>query len=178
MIRQTTLRAALAVLALTFPAAAHEDGGMQVKEAYATATPQSGAVFMRVENHTPGDDRLIAVASDVAKKVEMHTSKAGDDGVMKMLPIEGGVAVAKGKSHDFARGGDHVMLMGLNRKLQPGDTLPLTLTFETFGPVTVEVTVVKPGEGAPAADHSGHGMAPAGATDAAKPAGHDGHATN
>lgn len=150
-------------LALTtaFPALAHTTGGMQVKEAYATATPMAGAVYFTIENHAPGDDRLISASTEVAGKAELHTSKADANGVMKMTPIEGGVTVPQGESHAFAPSGDHLMLMDLTRKLRPGDTFPVTVTFETFGPVTFDVTVVKPGEGAPAMDHSaghsGHG---------------------
>lgn len=147
------LCAATLALFSAIPAIAHTTGGMQVKDAYATATPSAGAVYFRVENHTPGDDRVIAVSADVAGKVEMHTSKADSAGVMKMAPIEGGVSVPLGSKHSFAPGGDHVMLMDLTRKLSPGDSFPLTVTFETFGPVTVEVHVVKPGEGAPAHEH-------------------------
>ena len=148
-----------ATLALTaaFPALAHTTGGMQVKNAYAKATPKAGAVYFTIENHSPGEDRLVSATSDVAGKVELHTSKADANGVMRMAPIEGGITVPMGQSHDLAPGGDHVMLMDLKQKLKPGDSFPLTVTFETFGPVTVEVTVVKPGEGAAetgAMDHS------------------------
>lgn len=155
-----TLRTAALAALIAIPATAHETGGMQIKDAYATATPKAGAIFLRIENHSPGDDRLVSVTSDVAEMVQLHTSKAGADGVMQMLPIEGGVAVPKGATHDLTRGGDHVMLMGLTRKLAPGDKIDVTFTFETFGPVAVQVPVVKPGEGAPAMeqmDHSMHG---------------------
>lgn len=159
--------AALVVLALTLPAAAHTTGGMQIKDAYATATPTAGAVFLRIENHSPGDDILIGATSDVAEMVQLHTNTADANGVMKMTPIEGGIVVPKGEKHELKRGGDHVMLMGLKKKLTPGDKITVTFTFQTFGPVTVEVPVVKPGEGAPmdgmdmgTMDHSAHGAAP------------------
>ncbi|MFT4150700.1 MAG: copper chaperone PCu(A)C [Paracoccaceae bacterium] len=153
-----TLRAAcVAAIALALPAAAHTTGGMQIKDAYATVTPQSGAIFLRIENHSPGDDRLVSVSTDAAEMAELHTNEADANGVMQMTPIEGGILVPKGEKHELARGGDHVMLMGLKQKLRPGDRFTVTFTFETFGPVTVEVPVVKPGEGAPPEDHSAHG---------------------
>lgn len=147
-----------ATLALTaaFPALAHTTGGMQVKGAYATATPQAGAVYFTIENHSPGDDRVVSATTEVAGKAELHTSKADANGVMRMAPIDGGITVPQGEKHELAPGADHLMLMDLKQKLRPGDTFPLTVTFETFGPVTVEVTVVKPGESAPAEDHSAH----------------------
>ena len=44
-------------------------------------------------------------------------------------------------SHALARGGDHVMLLGLTRQLNDGDTVALTLTFEKAGEVKVDVPV-------------------------------------
>lgn len=41
------------------------------------------------------------------------------------------------------------MLMGLNRRLAPGDHFPLTLTFDHAAPATVEVTVGAVGGMAP-----------------------------
>jgi hypothetical protein len=35
----------------------------------------------------------------------------------------------------------HLMLMGLQHKLSEGTTFPMTLSFETTGEVTVEVSV-------------------------------------
>ena len=94
----------------------------------------------------------------MAQKVELHTHVESADGVMQMIQIEGGIALPAGEMHELARGGDHVMLLGLTQVLKDGDTFPLTLTFEQAGEVTVEAVVDnarKPGEGM--MDHSGHG---------------------
>ena len=65
----------------------------------------------------------------------------------------------------LARGGDHVMLMGLTGPLKDGDSFPLTLTFEHAGNVTVDVVVdsardatMPAGQGAGQGGHAGHGM--------------------
>jgi len=63
------------------------------------------------------------------------------DGVMKMMHVEEGFAVAAGETHMLQRGGDHVMLMGLNQELKQGDTITLTLSFEKAGDMVVEVPV-------------------------------------
>ena len=39
------------------------------------------------------------------------------------------------------RGGDHVMLMGLNDGLDAGETVKITLTFEKAGEIVVDVPV-------------------------------------
>ncbi len=41
----------------------------------------------------------------------------------------------------LARGGDHVMFMGLNEVLTHGDTINVTLVFEKAGEVAVEIPV-------------------------------------
>ena len=154
---RSILAAAAATLCLTLPAAAHD--GVHITDAYARASAASGAVFLVIENHQTDDDRLIAAASDVAERVELHTHKQDANGVMQMLEVTEGFVVPGNGSHALARGGDHVMLMGLKAPLNTGDVVSLTLTFERAGVVVVEVPVDndrKPG----LAGHMGHDMPP------------------
>lgn len=133
--------AALGLAFLTAPALA--DGGMTISDPYARAMgamAKSGAVFFVIENHTDTDDRLTGATSDASEKAELHTHKMDANGMMQMLEIEGGIEIPAGGSHALARGGDHVMLMGLTRVLDKGDSVTLTLTFEHAG----EVVVVAP----------------------------------
>lgn len=143
-----------ACLSLTAPALAEEHpAGIHIHDVYARVNGgigKTGAVFMMIHNNTATDDRLVEVRSDVAKLVELHTHLEGEDGVMKMERIEGGIALAAGEMHELARGGDHVMLMGLTRELADGESFALTFVFEQAGEVVVEATVDnarKPGEG-------------------------------
>ncbi len=140
---RTLLAAAAAVVALSFPLAAEDlPEGIQIQDPYARAMGgmgKSGAVFFVIQNNTGSDDRLIDARADVAKKVELHTHKDDGQGIMQMLHVPEGFAIASGESHALARGGDHVMLMGLTRDLAPGEVFPLTLVFEQAGEVIVEV---------------------------------------
>ena len=158
------LRAAAAAALLAFPAFAQSHDGIHVTDAYARVSgpsAQSGAVFMVLENHSAEEDRLISATSDVAARVELHTHKQDANGVMQMLEVAEGFAIPGGASHALARGGDHVMLMGLTRSLNHGDSFPLTLTFARGEVITIDVTVDlerKPepmGHGA--MDHGAHG---------------------
>ncbi len=118
-------------------------GEVMVMDAYArvaSKVAKSGAAFMMIHNHSHQDDRLIAVSSDVAKRVELHTHLE-EDGVMKMTKLEDGMPVPAGGMHALKRGGDHVMFMGLTRSLEHGDKFELTLTFEHAGDVTLTVPV-------------------------------------
>lgn len=106
-----------------------------------TPTSPTAAAFFVMMNHSEQDDRLVSVASEVTEKVELHRHSEDANGVMRMGQIEGGVALAAGESHAFARGGDHVMFMGLNRPLEQGSAVTVTLTFEKAGDVVIEVPV-------------------------------------
>ena len=87
------------------------------------------------------EDRLIAVASDAAERVELHTHIEDGDGIMRMRPVEGGIAIPADGTHALQRGGDHVMFMGLRESLEPGGSVTVTLTFETTGDIVVEIPV-------------------------------------
>jgi|LauGreDrversion4_2_1035121.scaffolds.fasta_scaffold156859_2 hypothetical protein len=160
---RTVFAATAAALCLALPAMAQEHPeGLHIHDVYARSGGMmggSGAVFFMMHNNTETDDRLVAASAPVAEKAELHTHIEDENGVMQMREIEGGIAMAAGDMHEMARGGDHVMLLGLTTALKDGDTFPLTLTFEQAGDVTVDVVVDnerKPGEGQ--MDHDGHDM--------------------
>lgn len=115
-----------------------------VVDAYARAASpvaKSGAAFMQIMNDGAEDDRLIGVASDAAAKVELHTHRDMGNGVMQMTEVQEGLEVPAGGMHALARGGDHVMLMGLTGPLEQGATISVTLTFEKAGDMVIEVPV-------------------------------------
>lgn len=155
----------VAAMAMGFGAAAWAEG-IVVEDAYArasTPTAKSGAAFMVLMNTGDQDDRLVAAKSDVAARVELHTHREIADGVMKMMEVEEGFAIPAGGTHMLARGGDHVMFMGLNEPFADGDTVAVTLVFEHAGEVAVEIPVDlnrKPehGGGHGAGHGAGHGQ--------------------
>ena len=151
MTRFQTLLAATAAL-FTLPAFAHE--GVHINDPYAItrgAIGSTGAVFFTVENHASVEDRLLAVTTDVAEKVEMHTHSQTADGVMTMPAVPEGFPIAAGGELVLQRGGNHIMLMGLTRPLTVGERLPATLIFEQAGRVEIEF-MVDPADGS--VDHS------------------------
>ena len=131
-------------------------GGIMVKDAYArSALPNAptGAAFMMLMNTTDTDIKLIGVRSDAAKRVELHTHIDKGEGVMQMTQIEGGIAILAGESHMMKRGGDHVMLMGLNDPLVNGETISVTFEFENAEDLTVEIPVDSARKPAKIMDH-------------------------
>jgi copper(I)-binding protein len=130
-------------LALTLAATPLFAADITVEDAYARASrpgAPTGAMFMTIRNAGDTTDTLIGVGSPVAQIVELHTHIEAD-GVMRMRPVEGGLEIPAGREHQLARGGDHVMLMGLTQSLVNGETVPLTLIFEKAGEIPLEVTV-------------------------------------
>ena len=147
-------------------------GDLGATDAYARvsgASAKSGAVFLVLTNAGGTDDTLIAATTPVAERAELHTHLQDGNGVMRMVEVEDGFPVPAGGSHPLARGGDHVMLMGLTGPLADGDSFPLTLTFEKAGDVTIDVVVDSArggampagqgaGQGPGQGGHAGHGM--------------------
>jgi copper(I)-binding protein len=78
-----------------------------------------------------------------------------DNGVMKMRPLEKGLAIEPGKTVKLAPGGYHLMLMDLKSPLKKGDKLPLTLEFEKAGKVQVSFDVQGVGAQGPAGGGKG-----------------------
>ncbi|WP_288939156.1 copper chaperone PCu(A)C [uncultured Roseovarius sp.] len=138
---KSTILAAVAASAFALPAFAAD---IMVQDPYARSSAMmatSGAAFMQIMNHGESDDRLIGAASPVAEMVQLHTHKEDENGVMRMLHVEEGFPVAAGETLMLARGGNHVMFMGITEPFEQGDMIPLTLTFEKAGDITVEVPV-------------------------------------
>ena len=141
MKRFQMLVAAAAVL-ITLPAFAHD--GVHITDPYARVNGgigATGAIFLQIENHADVDEVLLDAKSDAAEKVELHTHKAGADGVMQMLHVTEGFPITALQGHALARGGDHIMLMGLKTALKDGDMIHVTLIFQHAGEVQIDVPV-------------------------------------
>lgn len=158
-----TLVFAAGLALASLPALAMDDaktGAIMVMDPYARVSSpvaKSGAAFMQIMNHGAEDDRLVSATSPAAARVELHTHIDDGNGVMLMREIEGGMAIPAGQTHSLARGGDHVMFMGLTESWTQGDVVPVTLVFEKAGEVMLEIPVDlerKPAHGG----HQGHTM--------------------
>ena len=124
---------ALTMAALLFVAwAAWAAGGISITGGFAGPTIAEGrptAVYMTITNDGEEDDVLQAVRSPKAERVEVHQTKMGDDGIMRMRPVEDGLPIPAGDDVALAPGGYHVMVIGLSESLAEGDKLSLTLEF-------------------------------------------------
>ncbi len=92
----------------------------------AVAGQNATGAFMEIT--ASADSTLIGVASPVAKSVEIHEMTM-DGGVMKMRAVKS-VPLPAGKPVEFKPGGYHVMLIGLLKPLNGGDSVPIELTLQ------------------------------------------------
>lgn len=137
-----TLAALAAVFAFAQTALAEDHpNAIHIHDAFALSNMKNGAVFFMIHNQTDKDVVITGAQSDLAELAELHTHQDAGDGVVKMMKIEGGVPLAAGEVHEFVRGGDHVMLMGLKSDLAEGDVVTITLTFDGADPVTFDAVV-------------------------------------
>lgn len=136
---------------------ADPDAGLQVRSAWARATPpgvQVGAVYLTIHN-AGAADRLVKVTTEASEKAELHQTLM-EDGQMQMRPIEI-LEVPQGGEAVFQPGGMHLMLIGLKQPLREGAAVPLTLTFERAGTIQIQARVAAIGApAAPDANESAH----------------------
>lgn len=137
--------AALAMLLLAAACAAPQNTASQplaIENAWARPgiAGQNSAIYLVVKNPNPAADHLIGIRGDAAAMLELHRSQMDENGVMKMVQQEKIEVPARGKL-ELKPGDYHIMLMGLKQDLNFGDTLQVTLIFETAGEITLTVPV-------------------------------------
>jgi|GEM_PF-746839 copper(I)-binding protein len=103
----------------------------------------NSAVYFVLTNPSDSPDNLIDANTDTADMVEIHLSKMDSAGVMTM-ERQDLIVIPANEKLEFSPGGLHVMLISLLKDLAPGDSFPLTLSFQNAGDITVEVEVRQP----------------------------------
>ena len=154
---------ALAALSVVFAAPGRAEevkaGDLVITQAWSRATPGGAKVaggYLTIENKGTSADRLLGGTADIAGKVEVH-EMAMDNGVMKMRPLDKGLAIEPGKTVKLAPGSYHLMMQELKGPLKQGDKVPVTLQFEKAGKVVVTLDVQAVGAQAPGGgEHGGH----------------------
>ncbi|MBP0457474.1 copper chaperone PCu(A)C [Streptomyces montanisoli] len=93
------------------------------------------AAFLVVKNTGGGDDTLTSVTSPVSGEVSIH--KTVNDRMVEVKSFD----VPAGGTLDLARGGDHIMMMGVKKPLEQGQRIALELHFRKSGAIKVTVPV-------------------------------------
>ncbi len=119
-------------------------GDLEISPLLGRAMPpraQTGGAFFTVTNHGTVADRLVSASSDVAEHVEMHVMRM-DGGVMKMNSVPEGFMIPPGETLVLAPGGKHLMFIGVHEPFKQGQEVPVGLTFEHAGTVSVFVHIL------------------------------------
>jgi copper(I)-binding protein len=137
-------------------------GDLVISQAWSRATPNGakiGVGYFTIENKGTTADKLIGVTGDISAKIELHEMSM-NNGVMKMRPVDGGLAIDPGKTVKLAPNGYHLMIMDLRSPLKQGDKVPVTIEFEKAGKVAVTLDVQGVGAQGPAAGDDSMKMSP------------------
>jgi copper(I)-binding protein len=108
-------------------------------------TPANSAIYLTLLNPRSEPLTLLGGETAVAEAVELHESFLEGD-VMRMREVGPLVVPANGEIQ-LRPGGLHLMLLGLERSLEVGDTLSLILSFQEHGDLEVQVPVRTMGGG-------------------------------
>ena len=138
------MKKTLTIAALFATAAFASDEVITISDAYARASgmnAKAGAAFFMLDNASDHEIRITGATSDVAERVEIHTHKASDDGVMQMIEVEEGIVVPAQSCVLFERGGYHVMFMGIKEPFEQGKEIEVTLNFDAHDPMTLTIPV-------------------------------------
>ncbi|WP_119389605.1 copper chaperone PCu(A)C [Taklimakanibacter lacteus] len=146
LIKELTVAVALTCAAfITSLAQAHDykAGPLTIEHPWTPQPPVGAKVaagFLKITNGGAQDDRLVAVASDIAGKTQVHGMKV-EKGIMTMFELEGGLVIPAGGTVELKSRSNHVMFMDLKSRPEKGATFKATLTFEKAGSVAVDFKV-------------------------------------
>ncbi len=149
---------ALTTFFLTASVGAHDfrAGDIIIDHPWSRAIPTrapTAAGYLTIRNIGAREDKLIGAQTPMANAAEIHEMSVVDN-IMRMRPIEGGIALPPGAEVQLAPNGRHLMLIGPKEGFAQGARVPLTLFFEHAGRVDVELVVQA--MGARAAGSHGH----------------------
>ncbi|MBN1565855.1 MAG: copper chaperone PCu(A)C [Anaerolineae bacterium] len=126
----------------TIPMASEESGETEGESTESGETGGVTGAFMTIANTGNEADTLIRASVDasIAGTVEIHETTIDENDVMKMRPVEGIEIPADGNAV-LKPGSYHIMLLNVQRDLNPGDTVQITLEFASGQTLTVDAEV-------------------------------------
>lgn len=144
--RLLTLLSASIALTTLLPGASYaadfNAGALELNDLWIRASvpgQTNGAGYLQIINPGTTADKLIAVQSEAATRVELHTV-INEDGVAKMRQVQG-IEIPVHGDVKLAPGGYHVMFLQLTGPFKQGSLVPVVLKFEKAGEVRVNFTV-------------------------------------
>tara|TARA_B100000929_G_C15245944_1_gene331503 strand:+ start:31 stop:465 length:435 start_codon:yes stop_codon:yes gene_type:complete len=98
------------------------------------------AIYLTIFNNSERDFKFKNVKTEIASKAEIHDVKRKNN-IVKMIKLK--ELIVKKKNHAyFQPRGKHIMLFGLNRKLEDGDYFKIFFDIEKNITVSTEIVVL------------------------------------
>jgi len=140
------LRALLGAAAISFLANSvlADSSPIVASDAWARPTltgTRTGAVYLMLSNRTATADHLVGVSTAVANRAELHEDVT-ENGMMSMNAVPD-LLLPPGASVAIEPGRYHIMLIGMKKPVNVGESFPITLTFAAAPPLDVSVVVTR-----------------------------------
>jgi copper(I)-binding protein len=100
------------------------------------------AAFVHLDNESDSEVVLVSASTPASQMVELHETVM-QDGQMVMQSKDGGIPIPANDHAHLEPGGDHIMLMDVTEPIEPGDTVPITLTFDDGSTLEIEAVAKK-----------------------------------
>ncbi|WP_323751213.1 copper chaperone PCu(A)C [Marinobacter sp.] len=121
----------------------HEMGAVQIHNAWSRPTPPGAAMgvgYLTITNNGAEDVSLVAAESPRASRVSIHETSM-HEGMMRMQPLSGGLAIPAGGTVELRPRSYHLMLEQLKEPLMEGEMIPVRLDFNGAEDVTIKLVV-------------------------------------
>jgi len=115
---------------------------IQIEDPWVRAVPpnaNNSAIFLDLRNESEQLRKLVKVHSEVAERVELHTTK-DEDGMLRKQRLEE-VLIPALETQSFHPGGIHIMLIGLRSPLEVGGVIELELVYADQSKETISIPV-------------------------------------
>lgn len=122
---------------------AGDQNGLVVEEIWGRPSPaaaNNAAFYMAIRNTGQEQDTLTAASIELCGATELHMSAIDDAGVMSMQHVQQ-IDIPAGGITTLEPGGLHIMCMGRQAELNPGDRVPISLSFSQAGELIVEAEI-------------------------------------
>jgi len=86
------------------------------------------AAYFHIKNNSDQAVQLIEVTGEVSDRIEIHEHTM-TNGLMKMQEVTNGITIPAKDTFVLKPGGYHIMVMNLDKRINEGDDIALTLHF-------------------------------------------------
>ena len=129
-------------ICLCFISTANAADSLQIENAWSPEAPPVAKVmagYMKINNLSNKDIKILSAKSDLFKRVEIHLTEMSD-GMMRMIKQENLKIKAKGHI-ELKPGGLHMMLIGKLKPVKAGSNIAVTLTLDNGKTINIKLKV-------------------------------------